>query len=180
MECAHLDQSLQTALGTQEMHNYNLEHLFVSECGWTGSRRKVTQDGSTILFSVKDNAYSSGVTPYCKQTSSQISDDAEGNHLRYTKKSRVYLKLLQFHHLAVLCLYQQRQRNRTKMTSMSNRKVPSPKSHIMKCYSSLGIWMLKMEVITLQLTLGERTQWDVTVVEPSTTKEIKFALITDA
>lgn len=40
--------------------------------------------------------------------------------------------------------------------------------------------MLKMEVITLQLTLGERTQWDVTVVEPSTTKEIKFALITDA
>lgn len=61
MECAHLDQSLQTALGIQEMHNYNLEHLCVGECGWTGSRRKVTQDGSTILFSVKDNAYSSGV-----------------------------------------------------------------------------------------------------------------------
>ena len=107
MECAHLDQSLQTVLGIQEMHNYNLEHLCVGECGWTGSRREVTQDGSTILFSVKDNAYSSGVAPYCKQTSSQISDDAEGNHLRYTKQSRVYLKLLQFHHLAVSCPYQQ-------------------------------------------------------------------------
>ena len=44
-----------------EMQNYNLDLLCVSECRWTGSGRKVTRDGSTILFSGKDNGHSNGV-----------------------------------------------------------------------------------------------------------------------
>lgn len=45
----------------KEMQNYNLNILCVSECRWTGSGRKVTCNGSIILFSRKDDAHSSGV-----------------------------------------------------------------------------------------------------------------------
>ena len=44
-----------------EMQNYNLDLLCVSECRWTRSGRNVTRYGSIILFSGKDNVYSNGV-----------------------------------------------------------------------------------------------------------------------
>ena len=50
-----------TAQVINEMQNYNLDLLCVSECRWTGSGRKVTRDGSIILFSGKDNVHSNGV-----------------------------------------------------------------------------------------------------------------------
>ena len=54
-------ETSKTAQVINEMQNYNLDLLCVSECRWTGSGRKVTRDGSIILFSGKDNVHSNGV-----------------------------------------------------------------------------------------------------------------------
>lgn len=60
MECPY-HETLKTAQGINEMQNYNLDFLCISEWRWTGSGRKVTRDGSIILFSGKDNVHSNGV-----------------------------------------------------------------------------------------------------------------------
>lgn len=52
-------ETSKTAQPINEMQNYNLDLLCV--CRWTGSGRKVTWDGSTTLFSGKDNEHSDGV-----------------------------------------------------------------------------------------------------------------------
>jgi len=73
-----MSETSKTAQVIKKMHNYKLDILGVSECRWTGSGRKVTSDGSTILFSGKDDAHSSGEALIAnkqtnKQTKSQIS-----------------------------------------------------------------------------------------------------------
>ena len=50
-----------TAQVTKEMERYDLDILGVSECRWTGTGRKRTGDGFTILFLGKENTHASGV-----------------------------------------------------------------------------------------------------------------------
>ena len=50
-----------TAQVTKEMERFHLDILGVSECRWTGTGRKTTGDGFTILFSGKENTHASGV-----------------------------------------------------------------------------------------------------------------------
>ena len=50
-----------TAQVTKEMERYDLDIFGVSECRWTGTGRKRTGDGFTILFSGKENTHASGV-----------------------------------------------------------------------------------------------------------------------
>ena len=54
-------ETSKTAQVIKKQYNYNFDLLFVRECRWTGSGRKVTRDGSTTLFSGKANAHFSGV-----------------------------------------------------------------------------------------------------------------------
>ena len=64
-------ETSKTAQVIREMDNYKLDILGVSECRWTGSGRKVTKEGSTILFSGKDDAHSSGVALISSKTASK-------------------------------------------------------------------------------------------------------------
>ena len=43
------------------MKRYRLDILGVSECRWTGSRRQVSHDGSTILYSGHEDTHIRGV-----------------------------------------------------------------------------------------------------------------------
>lgn len=76
----------------------------VSECRWTESECTVKQwHNYRFLRQTMDSPVYS---PYCKQTSSHISDGM-GTYLWYTNQGMIRLRILQFGHLAVLCSYQQ-------------------------------------------------------------------------
>ena len=55
-------ETSKTAQVIREMERYGLDILGISECRWTGSGRRVTNDGSVILYSGHKDAHIRGVT----------------------------------------------------------------------------------------------------------------------
>ena len=108
----------QNSAGHRGMQNYNLDLFCVSKCRWTGSGHKVLCNGSARNF------------------------------FSGRDNSRVCLKILQFYILRCLYAPSYGEEEEDNDGFYEQLQLQSPMYHSVTCYWSLGIWMLKLEVIS--------------------------------